>query len=302
VETNSRPDSQKSSLKQKIFYPPVNLTLVKVLVDFIKQETGRFGITKCVIGLSGGIDSSVAAYLAKKALGSKNLLGVLLPYKASSPASVKDALTVAKALKIKTRIINITGAVDALCESIGIDSSRSKPDRNKIFSDRVRKGNIIARMRMICLYDLSNEFNGLVLGTGNKTEILLGYTTLYGDSASAINPIGDLYKTQIWQLAELLKIQKQIIKKKPSADLWRGQSDESELGFTYKQADELLYYMIDQRYSDKELAALGFTPGLIKRVKSLIRKNQFKRVMPIIAKVSNRTINIDFRYNRDWGS
>lgn len=295
METNSRPDSKNSSLNQKTFYPPVNLTLVKVLVDFIRQETERFGITKLVLGLSGGIDSSVAAYLAKKALGSKNLIGVLLPYKASSPESIRDALVIAKSLKIKTRKIDITNAADALIASIGTHNANSK-------HSNLRKGNILARMRMIALYDLSSEYGALVLGTGNKTEILLGYSTLYGDSASAINPLGDLYKTQIWQLAELLKIPKAIIKKKPSADLWRGQSDESELGFTYKQVDELLFYMIDQRFSDKELIAAGFKSDFIKRVKTLIRKNQFKRVMPIIAKVSNRTVNIDFRYNRDWGS
>ena len=295
METNSRPDSKDSSLNRKIFYPPVNLTLVKVLVDFIRQETERFGITKLVLGLSGGIDSSVAAYLAKRAIGSKNLIGVLLPYKFSSPESIRDAFIIAKTLKIKTRIINITNAADALITSIGSHGANSK-------NSQVRKGNILARLRMICLYDLSNEYNALVLGTGNKTEILLGYSTLYGDSASALNPLGDLYKTQIWQLAELLKIPKNIIKKKPSADLWAGQSDESELGFTYKQADELLYLMIDQRLSDKELIAAGFKKEFIKRVKTLIRKNQFKRVPPIIAKVSNRTINIDFRYGRDWGS
>jgi len=295
VETNSRPDSKDSSLNRKIFYPPVNLTLVKVLVDFIRQETERFGITKLVLGLSGGIDSSVAAYLAKRAIGSKNLIGVLLPYKFSSPESIRDAFIIAEALKIKTRKINITNAADALITSIGSHGANSK-------NSQVRKGNILARLRMICLYDLSNEYNALVLGTGNKTEILLGYSTLYGDSASALNPLGDLYKTQIWQLAELLKIPKNIIKKKPSADLWAGQSDESELGFTYKQADELLYLMIDQRLSDKELIAAGFKKEFIKRVKTLIRKNQFKRVPPIIAKVSNRTINVDFRYNRDWGS
>lgn len=273
------------------FYPPVNRDLVKVLTEFIKQETTRFGLKKIVIGLSGGIDSTVAAYLAAKALGSKNLFGVLMPYKASSPDSIRHALNVVKSLKIKSKIIDITPAVDALCIN---DPAIDK--------DKVRKGNIIARMRMICLYDQSNEKKALVLGTGNKTEILLGYTTLYGDSASAINPLGDLYKTQVWQLAELLKCPKAIIKKKPSADLWRGQSDEGELGFTYKQADELLYWMIDQRLSNKELTDAGFKPAFIKTVQNLIKKNQFKRVMPLIAKVSNRTINVDFRFNRDWGS
>lgn len=287
-------DTKRTKNSSKRNYPfeiPVNQDLVKVLVNFLRAETARFGIKRLVIGLSGGIDSTVAAYLAAEALGPKNVLGLLMPYKTSSPDSVKDALAAVKALKIKSMIINLTGAVDALAEN--------DPD---ILKNKVRFGNIMARMRMICLYDQSNEFKALVLGTGNKTEILLGYTTLYGDSASAINPLGDLYKTQVWQLAELLKCPKQIIKKKPSADLWKGQTDEGELGFTYKQADELLYYMIDQRYSDSELMDLGFKADFIKVVKRLIQRNQFKRVPPIIAKVSNRTVNVDFRYNRDWGS
>lgn len=283
----------KKSLSKKNhpFEITVNRDLVKVLVDFIKNETSRFGIKGIVIGLSGGIDSTVAAYLAQKALGSKNVFGVMMPYKSSSPDSLKDALAVVKDLKIPSEIINITSAVDALADN----------DRG-IEKNKVRKGNIIARMRMICLFDRSNERKALVLGTGNKTEILLGYTTLYGDSASAINPIGDLYKTQVWQLAKLLKCPKQIISKKPSADLWTGQTDEGELGFTYKEADELLYYMVDQRYRDAELAELGFKPAFIKTVRALIKRNQFKRVMPLVAKVSNRTVNVDFRYNRDWGS
>ena len=271
-----------------MFYPPVNQDAVKVLVDFIKQETGRFGIKKCVIGLSGGIDSAVAAYLAQKALGKKNLTGLLLPYKSSSKDSIKDALIVAKKLGIKTKIINLTPAVDAFI---------SKEKINKI-----RKGNIIARMRMIALYDYSSIIKGLVIGTGNKTEILLGYTTLYGDSACAINPIGDLYKTQVWQLAKVLKIPDRLIKKKPSADLWTGQTDEGELGFTYQQVDRLLFYMIDCKFPDKELVKAGFKTSFVEKVKSIIRKNQFKRLPSIIAKLSTRTINIDFRYNRDWGT
>jgi len=283
-------ESETSSLVQKKpFYPPVSPDVIKVLAGFLREETARFGIKKCVIGLSGGIDSTVAAYLAVKALGNQNVLGVLLPYKESSASSISDALTVVKALKIKSKLIDITGSVDAY-----INSHKRM--------DKVRKGNIIARMRMIALYDVSNAFGGLVIGTGNKTEILLGYSTIFGDAASAINPIGDLYKTQVWQLAELLKCPKKIVKKKPSADLWIGQSDESELGFTYKEVDELLYYMIDQRVPNKELVSLGFTPSFLKRVQSIITRNQFKRLPPIIAKVSNRTVNVDFRYNRDWNS
>lgn len=282
---------KNSSKRTNPFDIPVNQDLIKVLVDFIYQETTRFGLKKVVLGLSGGIDSTVAAYLAALALGPKNVLGVMMPYKTSSASSVSDALAVVKDIKIKSMMINLTGAVDALAEN--------DPDMTK---SKVRFGNIMARMRMICLYDQSAEKNALVLGTGNKTEILLGYSTLYGDSASAINPLGDLYKTQVWQLAELLGCPRQIIKKKPSADLWTGQTDEGELGFTYREADELLYYMIDQRYSDEELIDCGFKPAFIKTIRAKVRFNQFKRVPPIIAKVSNRTINVDFRYNRDWGS
>ena len=173
-------------------------------------------------------------------------------------------------------------------------------DGNQV-ADSLRRGNVMARSRMIVLYDLSAREHALVIGTSNKTEILVGYGTQHGDLASAINPLGDLYKSQVWQLAEAIGIPKPVIEKAPSADLWEGQTDEKELGVSYAQLDTLLYEMIDERHSDEELMSLEFDEQLIKKVRRMIQKNQFKRRPPVIAKVSYRTVNVDFRYVRDWG-
>jgi NAD+ synthase len=167
--------------------------------------------------------------------------------------------------------------------------------------NRVRAGNVMARQRMIVLYDISARERALVLGTSNKTELLLGYGTQHGDLASAINPLGDLYKSQVWQLAEALDVPKVIVQKDPSADLWDGQTDEGELGFSYRDVDRLLYQMVDQRRTDEELVPMGFTLAFIEKVRTLVRQSQFKRRPPIIAKVSTRTVNVEFRYARDWG-
>lgn len=261
----------------------------KILVDFIKKETTRFGLNKAVIGVSGGVDSAVSAYLSAEALGPENVLGVIMPYKTSSPESIEDAKLVISNLGIKSEFIDITPMCEPYFEKF--------PDM-----DNIRRGNVMARMRMIVLYDLSAREKALVIGTSNKTELLLGYGTIYGDMASAINPLGDLYKTQVWQLAEELGVPKKIIEKKPTADLWIGQTDEDELGISYKVADKLLYFMIDERKTDDELVELGFDRKLIERIRLMVQKNQFKRRPPIIAKISYRTINIDFRYARDWGS
>jgi NAD+ synthase len=160
----------------------------------------------------------------------------------------------------------------------------------------------MARARMIVLYDRSASFNGLVVGTGNKTEILLGYSTIFGDAAAALNPLGDLYKTQVRQLAAALDLPRPILEKAPSADLWVGQTDEGELGFTYARVDQLLFLLVDQRYSRDEAVAAGFEAAFVDRVLDTVRRNQFKRMPPIIAKLSNRTIGYDFLYLRDWGT
>jgi NAD+ synthase len=160
----------------------------------------------------------------------------------------------------------------------------------------------MARCRMITLYDRSQLLNGLVIGTSNKTESLLGYTTLFGDNASAINPLGDLYKTQVWQLSEYIGMPKEIVSKPPSADLWEGQTDEAEMGLTYREVDELLFHMIDVREDDDQLVKRGFTPEFVAKIRQKIVRTQFKRRPPVIAKISNRTINVDFRYPRDWNS
>jgi NAD+ synthase len=212
----------------------------------------------------------------------------MMPYSGSSPESLAHAELLAGQLGVRTEKVDITPMVDPL---IALEPEM----------DRVRRGNIMARARMIILYDRSSRERGLVVGTGNKTEMLLGYSTLFGDSACAINPLGDLYKTQVWQLAEYLEIPEVIVRKAPSADLWAGQTDEGELGFTYGRIDELLVQMIDERQSDEQLVSRGFEAEFIRSIRSLIRRNQFKRMPPVIAKVGFRTVNVDFRYPRDWG-
>jgi NAD+ synthase len=261
----------------------------KILTEFIRSEITRVGYSRAVVNLSGGIDSAVSLVLAAEALGPQNVLAVRLPYKSSSADSLDHAQLLIDQFGCPSVTIPITEMVDPLIV------------REPGMSD-MRKGNIMARARMIVAYDQSEAFKGLVVGTGNKTEILLGYTTLYGDSACALNPIGDLYKTQVRQLARAINVPEPIIVKPPSADLWAGQTDEGELGFTYEEVDRLLFLLVDQRYRPEECVDAGFDEEFVRKVVDRIRKNQFKRILPPIAKLSSRTVGYDFLYLRDWGT
>ena len=260
-----------------------------ILSAFIRSEITRTGLSRAVIGLSGGIDSALSCVLAARALGPENVLAIRMPYKTSSADSLEDAQIVIDATGVQSLTLPITDMADALIAS--------DPKM-----EAMRRGNIMARCRMIVLYDRSVAFHGLVVGTGNKTEILLGYSTLFGDSACALNPLGDLYKTQVRQLSQALGVPQCVMDKPPSADLWSGQTDEGELGFTYSEVDQLLYLLVDQRYTPSECVSAGFSEPFVRAVVERIKRNQFKRILPPIAKLSNRTVGYDFLYLRDWGT
>lgn len=261
----------------------------QILTNFIRSEVSRVGFQRAVINLSGGLDSALSCALAAEALGPENVLALRLPYRSSSSDSLEHAQLMIDQLHIPSITIEITEMVEPF---FARDPEISKQ----------RKGNIMARQRMIALYDQSEIFKGLPIGTSNKTEILLGYTTMWGDMASALNPIGDLYKTQVRQLSRALNIPAPIIDKPPSADLWVGQTDEDELGFTYENVDKLLYLLVDQRFSAQDCVEEGFDERFVNLVMTRVRRNQFKRMMPPIAKLSNRTVGYDFLYLRDWGT
>lgn len=262
--------------------------LRRVLTAFVADEVRKVGVARVVLGLSGGVDSSLAAFLAADALGAEGVLGVFMPYRTTSPTSREHAALVARATGIRLLEVDITPQIDAYFA--GCDDASP-----------LRQGNKMARERMAVLYDQSARGDALVLGTSNKSELLLGYGTLHGDLASALNPLGDLYKTQVWALAEAVGVPAPIVRKAPSADLWEGQTDEAELGFGYAEVDRLLYGMVDLRWEDAALAAAGFPPALVARVHRMVQVSQFKRRLPLVAKVSRRTIDRDFRYARDWG-
>lgn len=260
----------------------------EILVNFLREEVYKVGFKKVILGLSGGIDSALVAFLAAKAFGPENVYTVMMPYKTSSKESLLHAELVVKALGIHTKKVEITDMVEPYFV------------KNEDMTG-LRRGNMMARMRMNVLFDNSAKEGALVLGTSNKTEILLGYSTQFGDSASAVNPIGDLYKEQIWALSEYMGVPQEIINKKPSADLWEGQTDEQELGFSYKMADEILYYLVEEGLTKDEVIALGYSDEIVSAVVRKIGTTQYKRKLPVIANISKRGIGNNFNYSRDWG-
>ena len=262
----------------------------RVIAEFIRGQLEQAGFDRLVLGLSGGIDSAVVAFLVAEAIGADRLLGVMMPYRTSSPASRADAESVIAALGCQSDLVDITAMVDGYFDEAAGPSGAD--------ATALRRGNFAARMRMSVLYDRSVTFGGLVVGTGNKTEGLIGYTTLFGDSASAFNPIGDLYKSQIRQLAVALGVPDAIVRKPPSADLWPGQTDEAEGGFSYPVLDRVLFWRVDKRRSIEEMVELGFEASMVERVDRLIAGSEFKRQVPPIAKLGPRTTGVEYLYPR----
>ena len=242
------------------------------LVEFLRESIKKAGFSKAVLGLSGGIDSALVAYLLRDALGKENVLAIMMPYKSSNPDSLNHAKLVVEDLGINSKTIEITDMIDAYF-------------KNEKEATSLRMGNKMARERMSILFDYSSKENALVVGTSNKTEIYLGYSTQFGDSACALNPIGDLYKTNIWDLSRYLKIPNELIEKKPSADLWEGQTDEQEMGLTYKEADQVLYRMLEENKKVEEVLAEGFNKDLVDNIVRRMNRSEYKRRMPLIAKI-----------------
>ena len=258
----------------------------RIVGEFIRAQLDQAGFGKVLLGLSGGIDSALVAYLAAEAIGPENVLAILMPYKTSSPESRGDAETIVEDLGLPSELVDISPIVDGY-----FDESRAG-------ATPLRRGNFMARARMMVLYDHSVTWGGLVIGTGNKTEALIGYSTLWGDSASAFNPIGDLYKSQVRQLSAAIGVPRAVITKAPSADLWPGQTDEQEVGFSYADVDRILFRLVDRRLSLDEVVADGFEQELVERVDRMVAGSEFKRQVPPIAKIGPRTAGIDYLYPR----
>ncbi len=274
----------------KSYPPPLQPDLaVSLITRFLEAELRKTGFGRFVVGLSGGVDSALSCALAARAVGPERVLAVKMPYRLSDPRSERDAETVVSLLGVSLERVDISPMVDAYFEG-GREASP------------LRRGNFMARVRMAVLFDLSAREGALVLGTSNKTELLLGYGTWYGDMASSLNPIGDLYKSHVWQLGAHLGLPREVLEKPPSADLWQGQTDEGEMGFSYAEADAVLYLLVDERHTVEEAAALsGLARDRVLRILGRVEASQFKRRLPVIPKLTHRTVGIDFRYPRDWG-
>lgn len=267
----------------------MNLVVVeKVLLNFIKETVHKNGFQNAIVGVSGGIDSAVVLALLQRALGSEHTFALLMPYKLSSEDSLQDGKDICDQLRVPYEVIDISPSVDGYFHRFPTE-------------EKVLIGNKCARERMSILYDFSSRHKALVAGTSNKSELLIGYSTLFGDSAAAFLPLGDLYKTQVFVLARHLNIPEKIIARKPSADLWPDQTDEGEIGITYKELDEILYRWVDLRMKPWEIEKAGYSRQTIDRVKSMIMRSQYKRTLPQVCKLQARTVGIDFRYPRDWG-
>jgi NAD+ synthase len=262
---------------------------LEVITGFITSQLEQTGFERLVVGLSGGVDSATVAYLAARAIGPDNLLAVRMPYRSSSADSEADAMRVVSALGCRTERIDITPMVDPMLALVSGDDDAAL---------QLRRGNVMARQRMIVLYDRSAAFDGLVVGTSNKTEALLGYGTQFGDMASAFAPIGDLYKSQLRAVAEALGVPEQILAKPPSADLWPGQTDEDELGASYDDLDRILFALVDRRWSQERCVAAGLDAALVSWVAQRVARYEFKRQTPPVAKVSLRTPGVDHLYPR----
>lgn len=262
---------------------------IGVITGFIRSQLEQTGFERLVVGLSGGVDSATVAYLAARTIGPDNLLAVRMPYRSSAPDSETDALRVVNALGCRTELVEITPMVDPMLALVTGDDEAAL---------RVRRGNVMARQRMIVVYDRSAAFGALVAGTGNKTEALLGYGTLHGDMAAAIAPIGDLYKSQLRAVATALGVPAEILAKPPSADLWPGQTDEGELGATYDDLDRVLFALVDRRWSAERCVAAGLDAELVAWVARRVAMNEFKRQLPPVAKLSLRTPGVDYLYPR----
>ncbi len=259
--------------------------ITEYLQRFLDNEVRKTGLERVVVGLSGGLDSAVVAVLAQKVF-KEDLLCVKMPSQYSSSSSLDDADELCRDFGINS----ITATIEPMLKAY----EELNPDM-----DNLRKGNLSSRLRMMTLFDISAREGALVLGTSNKSELMLGYGTLYGDLSSAVNPIGDLYKSEVYELAEYLGVSKSIIKKPPSADLWSGQSDEADLGYTYAELDAVMKLYVEDRLSKEDIVKQGHSKDMLDMIVNRIFRNQFKRKMPVIAKLTSRTINHDFNYPRD---